>query len=355
MACLSKEQIDFVRSNLKNRDVSRSFLFDEWIDHVCCDVESLMNRGMDFEEAFSRVTGDPETSGIRSAHHTIHAFLNHRYVGIKKLLMFAFAVFALSWLINVRYGSHWIGLASFLILSFVYLRISVDFFHKRYLSGLNILLSSFSFLSFLGTSSGMLLIFLFRNFDVQTRGHGVDLTVFGWFFFSLLCLIYYARESRLAIENSEVNRLRWFARLAASNVFLAAISIASFPLFSLVRDYIFFLILFILGFNVLVFMILLFTKSINHTLAISLIIGSFMIVFIHSPFRAMLPGGKKKVQEISLRQDQLPMSNTIKTSENEKNYHPFLSIHHGMVEFPCPDRQSLPERQMGADRSHGSH
>jgi hypothetical protein len=124
MACLTKEQIDFIRSDLKSRNVSRSFLFEEWIDHVCCDVETLMNRGITFEEAYSKVAGESGDAEIRTAHRDVEQFLDHRYVGIKKLLLFAFLVFAAGWIINLKGTGNWIGLASFFVLAAVYLRIS---------------------------------------------------------------------------------------------------------------------------------------------------------------------------------------------------------------------------------------
>jgi len=134
--------------------------------------------------------------------------MNHRYVGIKKLLLFAFLVFAAGWAVNLQGAGHWTGLASFCILGFVYLRISLDFYRKRRIHQINTLLSAFSLISFLGTVSGILLIFLNRNYGVSTKGHGVDLTVFGWFFFSVQCLIYYAREYRSAIESKEIKKFR---------------------------------------------------------------------------------------------------------------------------------------------------
>jgi len=301
MACLSNEQIEFIRSNLKNRNVSRSFLFEEWVDHVCCDVETLMNKGVSFDEAYSQLTGDGNGTELKSAHRKVQSFLNHRYVGIKKLLLFAFLVFAASWIINIQYGSHWIGLASFLVLSLVYLRISFDFYKKRFVSRINLLLSVFSFLSFFGTLSGILLIFLFRNFDVSTRGHGVDLTVFAWFFFSLICLIYYLREYRTSIESGELKKTKWFIALSIFNVFLAAVSIASFPLYRMVSGYLFYLIIFILAFNILALLFLASTRSMKNTLILSLVIGSLMIVFIHSHFRHSLPGGKPRIHQLSFQ------------------------------------------------------
>lgn len=271
MACLSKKQIDFIRSDLKSRNVSRSFLFEEWVDHICCDVETLMNQGMQFENAYRTVAGKSGDTEVRSAQRDVQQFLNHRYVGIKKLLLFAFLVFAAGWAINLRWGINWISLASFLVLSVVCLRISVDFYTKRFVNRINLLLAFFSLLCFVGTLSGILLLFLHRNYGIRTGGHGVDLTVFGWFFFSIACLVYYMGEYRTSIEMKERRKSGWFATLAGFNVFLAAISVASFPLYRQVQDYLFYLI------------------------------GSFMIVFIHSPFRSRLPGGKPKLHQVTLQ------------------------------------------------------
>jgi hypothetical protein len=301
MACLSEEQIDRIRNDLKDRNESRSFLFEEWVDHICCDVESLMNKGMSFEESCRKVAGETGGTDIRSAQREVQQFLNHPYVGIKKLLLMAFLIFAAGWVINLQGESNWIGLVSFVILSLVYLRIAVDFLRKRFVQGINRLLSAFGFLSFAGTLAGILLIFLHRNYGVNTNGHGVDLTVFAWFFFSLACFIYYVRERRSAIEKQELQRHSWFIALAAFNLLLSGLSVASFPLYQHVQAYLFFLILFILAFNVLAIGILLLTRSMKNTLILSLVIGSFMIVFIHSPFRSKLPGGKPKLHEITLQ------------------------------------------------------
>ncbi|KPL12013.1 MAG: hypothetical protein AMS26_18950 [Bacteroides sp. SM23_62] len=301
MAFLNKDQIDFIRNDLKKRTLSRSFLFNEWVDHVCCDVETMMNRGLSFEDAYGQISRERSDIDISTAHRDVQQFLNHRYVGIKKLLLFAFLLFAASWIINLLGIGSWIGLVAFIILGTVYLRIAIDFLRKRHIRKGNTWLSVLAGLSFVGTLSGILLIFLSRNFGFSTRGHGVDLTVFGWFFFSLLCLIYYMGEFKSAIEPVEIRKMRWLGCLSGFNLLLAAVSIATFPLYHLVKNYLFFLILFILGFDLLVLVILLLTRSMKNTLAVSLILGSFMIVFIHSHFRTKLPGGKPKLYELTLQ------------------------------------------------------
>jgi hypothetical protein len=78
----------------------------------------------------------------------------------------------------------------------------------------------------------------------------------------------------------------------------------------MVKDYLFFLILFILGFDLLVLVLLFATRSMKNTLAVSLILGSFMIVFIHSHFRTKLPGGKPKLYELTLQVSPQPTLNS---------------------------------------------
>jgi len=337
MACLNKDQIEFIREDLKKRSVSRSFLFNEWVDHVCCDVEAMMNKGVTFKEAYGQISRETPESEVSTAHKDVQQFLNHRYVGIKKGLLFAFLLFAASWLINLQGIGSWLGLIAFVILSIVYLRISVDFFNKRHVRKANTWLSILALLAFAGTLSGIVLIFLFRNFGISTRGHGVDLTVFGWFFFSTLCLVYYTGEFRSAIEPGEIKKSRWLRWISGANLFLAAISIASFPLYHLVKNYLFFLILFILGFDLLLLAILFATRSMKNTLAVSLILGSFMIVFIHSHFRTKLPGGKPKLYELTLQ---------VSTDPAESSDRYYITMYYENY----PDKPiTLPLSKMGAD------
>ncbi len=301
MNCLDKDQIEFIRDDLKKRTASRSFLFNEWIDHVCYDVEAMMSKGMSFEDAYGLISGERPDRDILIAHREVQQFMNHRYVGIKKWLLFAFLLFAASWIINLQGIGSWIGLLAFIILGTVYLRIAIDFLSKRHIRKTNTWLSVLSGMSFAGTVAGILLIFLSRNFGVSTRGHGVDLTVFGWLCFSLLCLIYYIGEFKSAIDPGEIRKMSWLGWLSGFNLLLASMSIATFPLYHQVKNYLFFFILLILGFDLLVLVILVLSRSMKNTLAVGLILGSFMIVFIHSNFRTKLPGGKPKLYELTLQ------------------------------------------------------
>jgi hypothetical protein len=301
MSGLSNEQIEFIKSDLSKRSLSRSFLFNEYVDHICCDVENLMHKGKAFEEAYQMVSSGIGESQIKDAQRETLRLLNHKYIIIKKILYLAVFLFVLSWIINIRGASNWTGLLSFTILSVVYLKLSVDFFRERRRGSVNILFSVLTFLGFLGTISGITLIFMNRNYGIDTRGHGVDLTIFAWFFFSIVCLIYYIREFRTSIEPAAMRKNRWFLWIAGLNVFLSGISILTFPLYNKVSGYIFYLIIIILALDILFLIFLLIRRYMNHSLIVALVIGSFMIVFIHSHFRHRLPGGEPKMHMMTIR------------------------------------------------------
>ena len=52
---LSIQNIDRVTRDVKKQEIVFSHLFDELIDHICCDVENEMQAGLTFLEAYSKV------------------------------------------------------------------------------------------------------------------------------------------------------------------------------------------------------------------------------------------------------------------------------------------------------------
>jgi len=314
MIKLTPEQANHIRKELEKRSLNKSFLFYEYLDHLCCDVENLMNLGLSFHEAWSSVNRESAELEIKQAHSRTISLLNHRYILAKKILILAVLLFAVSWLIWVPAAAKWTGLVSFLLLSSVFFKIGLDFYREMGRHRTGVLMSLLAMLSFLGTLSGIILIFLQRTMDINTAGHGVDLTVFSWFLFSLLCLIYYSRQRAHSIDPQSKKRNSFLSWISAANIFLASASIATFPLFSMLGDYIFYLIIFILIFDVLVVVIFLIGKYMKNTLAVTLILGSFMIVFIHSHFRQMLPGGNPQMHSINVT------INTTSSSADTKLY-----------------------------------
>jgi hypothetical protein len=52
---LSLRNIDQISNDIRNEEISFSHLIDDLIDHVCCDVEYEMQKGLDFIQAYQRV------------------------------------------------------------------------------------------------------------------------------------------------------------------------------------------------------------------------------------------------------------------------------------------------------------
>ncbi len=52
---LTKKDIDYVRFDLRQRGLSHDTVHDEIVDHVCCEVQLLMDRGCEFKAAYEQV------------------------------------------------------------------------------------------------------------------------------------------------------------------------------------------------------------------------------------------------------------------------------------------------------------
>ncbi|HUX94440.1 MAG TPA: hypothetical protein VMV47_01800 [Bacteroidales bacterium] len=52
---LSLYDIDQISRDIRRQEISFSHLLEELIDHVCCDVENEMQKGMEFSEAYKKV------------------------------------------------------------------------------------------------------------------------------------------------------------------------------------------------------------------------------------------------------------------------------------------------------------
>jgi len=260
-----------------------------------------MHKGKSFEEAYHMVSSEIGETQIKTAQQETLHLLNHKYIIIKKILYLAILLFAISWIINIQGAANWTGLLSFIILSVVYLKLAIDFFRERRRGNVNILFSFLALLGFAGTLSGIILIFLNRNYGIDTHGHGVDLTVFAWFFFSMVCMIYYIREFNTSIDLSALRKNRLFAWIAGLNLILSALSILTFPLYRWVSGYIFYLIIIILTLDVLFLIFLFIRRYMINSLIVALVMGSFMIVFIHSNFRNKLPGGNPKMHTMTVK------------------------------------------------------
>ena len=62
---LSLHNIDKITADIRRQEIAFSHLFDDLVDHVCCDVEYEMQNGLSFTEAYRRVKENIGTRGLK--------------------------------------------------------------------------------------------------------------------------------------------------------------------------------------------------------------------------------------------------------------------------------------------------
>jgi len=62
---LSKSEIDYIRYDLRKKGLAGGDLFEELVDHVCCEMEERVGEGSAFKKAYEEVIQniDPPRTG----------------------------------------------------------------------------------------------------------------------------------------------------------------------------------------------------------------------------------------------------------------------------------------------------
>jgi len=97
---LSLQNIDQISSDIRNQEITFSHLLEDLVDHICCDVESEMQKGLTFSDAYRRVKQKMGPRRIKEIQEeTLYAVdTKYRYMkntmkisGIAGTIMFGFA------------------------------------------------------------------------------------------------------------------------------------------------------------------------------------------------------------------------------------------------------------------------
>ena len=119
---LSIQNIQQITNDIRNQEIIFSHLADDLIDHICCDVESEMEKGIDFSEAYKLVKLKMGKRRIKEIQEeTLYAIdTNYRYMkntmkisGVAGTVLFGFAV-----LFKLQ---HWAGAGLMMVLGSVIL------------------------------------------------------------------------------------------------------------------------------------------------------------------------------------------------------------------------------------------
>lgn len=83
---LSLQHIDQISRDISREEISFSHLLEDLIDHVCCDVEYEMNRGMDFPEAYKKVKQKMGSGRLKEIQRETLYSVDTKYRNMKKTM-----------------------------------------------------------------------------------------------------------------------------------------------------------------------------------------------------------------------------------------------------------------------------
>jgi hypothetical protein len=83
---LNLNHIDQISRDIRQQEINFSHLMDELIDHVCCDVEYEMGRGLDFAEAYQKVKSNIGPRGLKEIQEETLYAVDTKYRKMKKTM-----------------------------------------------------------------------------------------------------------------------------------------------------------------------------------------------------------------------------------------------------------------------------
>jgi hypothetical protein len=118
MDLLTPDQVRALRDYLENHGLTYESLQTEMLDHICCDVEVNMEKGLEFEKAIEKVISKiPENQFKKIQTETLEA-TNKKIKPPTRLTYFSFGTLLLATLFKLM---HWPGAGQLLIASFAIL------------------------------------------------------------------------------------------------------------------------------------------------------------------------------------------------------------------------------------------
>jgi hypothetical protein len=127
MVDLNNKQIEVVKAEVDRAGISFSHLQFDLIDHICCDIESQMLKGLDFEDAFQMIKHRFGLDGLQKIQEDTLLLIDKTYRKMKTTMK----IFGVIAPIIISFGTlfrieHWTGAGimlaiGFFLLAFVFL------------------------------------------------------------------------------------------------------------------------------------------------------------------------------------------------------------------------------------------
>jgi len=124
---LNVKQIEFVASEVANADITFSHLKDDLIDHLCCEIEAEINRGLSFETALEKTKQKIGIKNLKKVQEDTLLLIDKKYRFMKNFMkisgLISMAMLAFGALFKIM---HWPGAGPLLVFGFVF--VSLLFF-----------------------------------------------------------------------------------------------------------------------------------------------------------------------------------------------------------------------------------
>jgi len=117
MAVLSEKEIEILIREIEKQGLTYTQLQNELLDHLCCDIETKMEEGIEFLKAYEEVQSRLENNRIQEIQEETLLLINQKYRMMKKF-MYILGTIAPSLLIIGAFFKlqHWPGASIFIVL-----------------------------------------------------------------------------------------------------------------------------------------------------------------------------------------------------------------------------------------------
>lgn len=120
MYLLSIKQIQRIEQDVLQENITFSHLHHDLVDHVCCDVEERVKKGIEFELAYTQVRQEIGLKGLKQIQQETLLLIDKKYRMMKKSMKtmgtLALALLALAVVFKFQ---HWPGAGSMMSLGFI--------------------------------------------------------------------------------------------------------------------------------------------------------------------------------------------------------------------------------------------
>jgi hypothetical protein len=119
MAELGLHQVEIIKKDLIRESISYSHLFHDLLDHICCDIEFEMDRGISFEDAYANIKKWMGRNRCKKIQEETLLLTNNTYRFMKSIMkisgIIAPALLAVAALFKIQ---HWAGGGALMVLGF---------------------------------------------------------------------------------------------------------------------------------------------------------------------------------------------------------------------------------------------